>query len=630
MAFLPDSNHRVSPLLVAALLLAARTFLRTLGMDAPREADVLAATGAGRSRAYELRNDLLEWLPSLLRPVGRPAVEPSAPPPSRTAELAAVVLRFVMDHPGCVWGGERRGYSDAFRVFLLELRERHADLDGVAFAAAVQVPLATLEDWLRAGPVLLPQREPQAQLEPADVPRDDPRALGLYVQTLIDAYERWDGPWTEFCRYVQRHLRVPFGRDRIATILHACGVRPIDRRPGRSPDEVALRGSFETFFPGAQWVGDGMELPVYVNGRRFTFNVELDVDAFSAAIVGGSLRDEEDAQAVTEALADGVETTGAPPVALLLDNRPSNHTDQVVDALGDTIKIRATAGRGQNKGHVEGAFGLFQQTAPDLDLDTDDPREVARQLAWYAVVIWARTLNYRPRKKRGGRSRVDIYRDTPVSDEQIDRARQELRKRQQIQERARLTREARQNPLVRALLDEAFQRLALDDPDRSIRAAIARYSLDTIVDAIATFEGMRQADPPTAPRDARYLLGIARNIAHVHDAIPITEALIRDRRAVRDRLLADLDAERDRIVATVPNGHERLAALLDQALATDRLLDRLFWLHAAGDLVHEQPAQQHEHLARTAARRIHAAFRLSRSERHLAVRLLMRRIWPFN
>ena len=301
MTVVSDRDRRASPLLVAALLLVARAFLRTLGLDRPSEADVLAATGAGRSRAYELRDALLERLPSLLRPVGRPAPEPAAPPASRTTELGAAVLRFVMDHPGCVWGGERRGYSDAFRVFVIELRERHTDLDGVAFAVAVQVPLATIEDWLRPGRALQPQPEPEAQLEPVVVPPDDPRAVGLYVQTLINAYERWDGPWTEFCKHVQRHLRVPFGRDRIATILHACGVRTIDRRPGRSPDEVALRSSFETFFPGAQWVGDGMELPVTVDGQRFTFNVELDVDAFSAAIVGGALRDEEDAQAVVEA-----------------------------------------------------------------------------------------------------------------------------------------------------------------------------------------------------------------------------------------------------------------------------------------------------------------------------------------
>ncbi len=624
MPLIPDSDHRVSPLLVAALLLAARTFLRALGLTPPAEADVLAATGASRSRAYELRNELLEWLPMLLRPVGRPPGEPAVPKPSRTAEISATALRFVMDHPGCVWGAKRRGYSDVFRIFVVELREKYGDLDLVAFADAVQVPLGTTEEWLRVGRPVAPSPEPRAA-----VPNES-QAAGLHVQTLLNAFQRWRGTFTDFCQHVQHHQRVPFGHARIATILHACGVRPLERRPGRSPDEAALRGAFQTFFPGAQWVGDGMQLPVTVDGKRFTFNVELDVDAFSAAIVGASLRDEEDAQAVIEAFDDGVETTEQLPIALLLDNRPSNHTNEVDEALGDTLKIRATIRRPQNKGHVEGAFGLFQQAAPDLVLSADEPSERARQLAWLVLVTWARTLNHRPRKKRGGKSRVNLYRDTPVTDDQLERARQELRQRQQIQERARETREARQDPLVRALLDEDFQRLALDDPDQRIRAAIARYSLDTVVDAIATFEGMRKAHPPTAPRDARYLLGIARNIAHAHEAIPITEAIIRDRRAIRDRLLADLDAERDRIAASLPDGHKRLAALIDRALATDRLLDRLVWLNAACDFVLQQPTRQHEHLARSAARRIHAAFRLSRSERHFAAQLLLRRIWPLD
>lgn len=41
-------------------------------------------------------------------------------------------------------------------------------------------------------------------------------------------------------------------------------------------------------------------------------------------------------------------TTGPPPLALLLDNRESNDTDDVDATLGDeTMKIRATIGRAQ-------------------------------------------------------------------------------------------------------------------------------------------------------------------------------------------------------------------------------------------------------------------------------------------
>mgnify|MGYP003972226703 FL=1 len=92
------------------------------------------------------------------------------------------------------------------------------------------------------------------------------------------------------------------------------------------------------------------------------------------------MRDTEDGAAVVEAFEDGVATTGQPPIAQLLDNRYSNHTDEVTQALGDTLKIRRTQGRPQNGAHVEGAFGLFQKKAPDIVLDTSDDRELGRNV----------------------------------------------------------------------------------------------------------------------------------------------------------------------------------------------------------------------------------------------------------
>ena len=142
------------------------------------------------------------------------------------------------------------------------------------------------------------------------------------MQTVLDAWPRWEGSFLGFCEHVQGELRLPFGRDLVARILEVHGLRRRAHRDGRSPDERALRGAFRTFFPGAQWVGDGMQVPVVINGRRFTFNLELNVDAHTGAFVGASVRDNEDSAAVVEAFADGVATTGSTPLALLLDNKP--------------------------------------------------------------------------------------------------------------------------------------------------------------------------------------------------------------------------------------------------------------------------------------------------------------------
>jgi hypothetical protein len=175
----------------------------------------------------------------------------------------------------------------------------------------------------------------------------------------------------------------------------------------------------------------------------FTFNLELDVDTHTGALVGMSLRDNEDGAAVAEALVDGVAATGAAPVALLLDNRSSNHTDEVVDALGETLKIRRTQGRPQNGAHVEGAFGLFQQMVPAIVLDTLHRRELARGVLGLVVQTWARTLNHRPRNDSDGRSRVQRYEEDKPTPDQVEAARAALQERLRKQELARQTRAAR-------------------------------------------------------------------------------------------------------------------------------------------------------------------------------------------
>ena len=64
-------------------------------------------------------------------------------------------------------------------------------------------------------------------------------------------------------------------------------VRPqVSFEPAKAPDAAALRGGVEAFFSGAQWVGDGTELTVQVDGMPYTVNLELNVDIASGAFVG--------------------------------------------------------------------------------------------------------------------------------------------------------------------------------------------------------------------------------------------------------------------------------------------------------------------------------------------------------
>lgn len=447
------------------------------------------------------------------------------------------------------------------------------------------------------------------------------------MQTVLDAWRSWEGSFVDFCQHVRHDLRVPFGIHLVRRILNVHAQRTTARRPGRSPDELALRGAFRTFFAGAQWVGDGMQVPVIIDEQRFVFNLELDVDAHTAALVGASVRDEEDSAAVVDAFADGRVTTGAPPLALLLDNRPSNHTPQVDAALGDTLRIRATLARPQNKAHVEGAFGLFSQILPLLVLDMrQDPRHIARTLLLLVVDVWARTTNHRPRRARKGNSRVDLYAQTPTP-EQIDEARQALRQTLERQEQARRTLEARRRPDILALLDDAFAELELLDPERHVRLAIAGYPRDPIVNGIAIFRGKKHARTLPDGVDARYLLGIVKNVTAKTEGEYIAEELFDQRTQMRDRILAPLIAERDALLAK-GDLSTTIATCVDHALAIPTSLERRFWLDSLAAAIAAQPEPARRDLFLNAARRIEATFSLAPDERHDAVRYVADRLIP--
>jgi hypothetical protein len=316
----------------------------------------------------------------------------------------------------------------------------------------------------------------------------------------------------------------------------------------------------------------------------------------------------------------------------LLDNRPSNHTEEVDAALDPsaTLRMRSTLGRPQNKAHVEGAFGLFSQTVPPLELDmSKDSRSIAKQLAVLVATTWARAINRRPRTDRGGRSRVDLYSDSPT-DEQIAAARRALEERCLQQELARKTLEARERPQVRALLDAHFERLGLVDPERNVRLAIARYSLDAIVDGLAIFDGKRRAKTLPDGADARYLLGIVRNVEAQREGDSIAEALLSLRLAVRDQTLAALAAQRD-LVCTAHGAATVIAECVDRALVNERSLDRNFWLGALVDEIRVRSTDLGcRELYLSAARRIYATFRVSPRERQDALRFLADRLVPLS
>ena len=606
----PAEEPVVSPILTAGLLLAAIPSLTALGLARPSAVEVLDATGASKTRAYEIRAEILTILPGLLRSPGRP---PDAPLlAADTGPISREILAFLMGHPGAAMTtASRHTYSDGFRHRVIELAEQHVQVGIAQLAEAVGVPVATVQDWLLS----VPAPAPPCPTRPAD--EDEPTQAR--IASVLAAWRRWDGGFSAFCVFVRTELAIPYGDTLIRRILNVHAGRRTKRRSGRSPDEKATRNALLSFFPGAQWFEDGSPIDITLNGRRFTFNWELAVDGFSGAVVGCSVRPEEDAAAVIAAFENGVTTTGAAPIALNTDNYAANHAPEVAESLGDTLHIRTTLGRPQTDAPVEGAFGLFRQTAPPLVVCGANEEQLARAVLAVFLTIWCRATNHRPRNDRRGRSRVQLYADEQPTDEQIAAAKAALEERRRLQELAFRTRQARLDPVVRALLDEVFDRLGFEDPTGNVKDAIARYPYNAVVAGIATFEGKREAGTLPTNVGPRYLLGIVRQISERDEGLAIAEHLWRLRLATQDAALVGLDDARCAVVGT-PG--EQLRTFIDRALAAEGPLVRSFWLTALADLLQAAPESQRHALFVSASRRIEGTFRVDRLDRQAAVRFL--------
>jgi hypothetical protein len=236
-------------------------------------------------------------------------------------------------------------------------------------------------------------------------------------------------------------------------------------------------------------------------------------------------------------------------------------------------------------------------------------------------------MNHRPRKGRDGLSRAQLYAIEPT-DEQIAAAHRALEERRRRQELARQTLEARQRPDVRAFLDAAFERLALSDPERHVRLAISRYPFDPIIAGVAIFETKQRKGSLPDGVDARYLLGIVRNVHEQREGELVAEALLRLRRQARDIALERLTRERDALYAAAHLESDALPLLIDRALLDERALDRAFWLEALASFVGDARPDERDARYRDAARTIHATFRADPRRRQHAVSVLAERLVP--
>ncbi len=604
----------------AATLIVAREILLAVGhtlSPATTIGEICSWFACGRTQAYELVKRLRDAVTDLKRTPGRPCTPPVAA--EKTVEVLRAAYRFLMDNPGCVQGkGERRFYGDGFRRLVVGLRDEGQPGDGITveqLAELVDVPLGTLKDWV--SPIAPPCGEAPRAMQPLPAGTDeelpgieiaDPR-----IAVILTEYRPWKGTFGAFVEHLQREHRLPFQRTFVGTILQAAGLRT--PRPRRKPGAPWSRDTFLRLFPGFQWLGDGKAIVVECNDQRFGFNLEAIVDAASNGVLGFKVTDVEDEAAVLSAFDAAKATAGGPPLALTLDNRPSNDTPGIRDGIDPAVLLHATPGRGQAKAPVEGTFGLFSQTAPPLVLAGATSREIARSFAQAVATTWAWARNHRPRRRLGGKTPAETYPATHPTPEQLANAKAsilELRRREDL---ARRTRQQRADPVRLQILRENLLELGIDDPENRLATWLAGYAKDAILEGLAVFRAKREM--ATIPRDAdpgRYLGGIIRNTNERSEHLLFADHLLRLRLRDRELSLAPLQTEADRLRASGPPA-SLVERFVDKAIEAVPVVDFRFWMLNASDAMCDRPPAIARAIYAHLVRRTAASFGMPRDRR---------------
>lgn len=513
--------------LLVAILIASRAARRELAVTTDAAVTRIARqAGIARTYAYQKLGRLLPVLEQLAstRP-GRPPGDDDIATPSDVArELTIAVLRYQVAHPGSITvgsSGRRATYAAAFRRFILRRLDAWPSGQTLeAFAAAAELPLDTLRDWVKADKAGLtpPARTPRSFNVPRDASELTRRAAALF--------EAWQGSTREFTRVHAQPLGLRPGTLRRLLIL----IRAIDPpKPRTAPRPPRYRGETQRLSPGAMLVTDGKQVHVRLraSGRDLAINWQPMVDQATCCVAGSAIAADECAVAAGDAFESALAfMAGHRPEALLHDNKPIYADEQLADRVAPTTMIPATPGRAENKAVIEGLFGDFEQQVGSIQLDDSSTQALVRSAASEVLRAFAAACNHAGRAEYDGRSRAQFFREHVPSPEQIERNRRFL-------ERLRADHTTRRRPRQleesRRLLDLAFAKhhcLRGKDPRGSLRRTLAYCQPSAIRQALAVFATKLEQMAIDERYAHRYLAALVRNCQDEYELLRAERELL--------------------------------------------------------------------------------------------------------
>ena len=182
-------------------------------------------------------------------------------------------------------------------------------------------------------------------------------------------------------------------------------------------------------------------------------------------------------------------------------------------------------------------------------------------------------------------------------------------------EKARLTWEARRDPIRLQLLDQGLLELGIPAPQRRLAITLACFNQDAIVRGLALFGARREARsiPPNAEH-SRHPGGIIRNLHHQFELERIADHILCQRLRLRDLTLEPLHRDQQEIRTALHPG-EPHRAFLDCALDAQYTIDDRFWSQAAADALETLPVEMRCPTYRALTLRIAASFKVDHAGR---------------
>ena len=256
-------------------------------------------------------------------------------------------------------------------------------------AWALRMSIATLSDWDKlfdSSLVLFKRPEKRGKSRKVTIE---------IVRSVVNKAKEMQGKGSririkQFCRTLKKDLEIDLGRKTVQEILVANDLYAPATRTRRPHfyRNICRR------IPNGLLSLDGSEFIVTIDGKPYSFNLELGVDVGSFCHTGFDVSKTETAQTIIAVLEKHRRNYGL-PLGVLFDHGSANLSDDVAIWLQKHDVERVPVGPGNPKGNgtAEGAFSQLKNMLGSLVINTSSPRQLGKDILNMLVLLYTKMRN---------------------------------------------------------------------------------------------------------------------------------------------------------------------------------------------------------------------------------------------